>query len=217
MSCLCVSFLICETMMIVSVKCLARCLAQLVLNKRYVLFKSILFAGKQTMDVDRNRDANQGRKSVILSFPFFTATISNIFVPLRRGCRHVCQVPRQAETLLKEENNRLGDCFSPILGSALMPFVLRSAKSSVVNFSAHPDFQFCIQNAFMPIILSWTEVTTNIGRTTILALQTQNPVEDTLNSGILPSNICWECDMQRKVIWGKNKNHSFCPEGVHTV
>ena len=64
------SFLICETMMIVSVKCLARCLAQLVLNKRYVLFKSILFAGKQSMDVDRNRDANQGRKSVILSFPF---------------------------------------------------------------------------------------------------------------------------------------------------
>lgn len=131
MSCLCVSFLICETMMTVSVKCLARCLAQLVLNKRYVLFKSILLAGKQTMDVDRNRDANQGRKSVILSFPFFTATISNIFVPLRRGCRHVCQVPRQAEILLKEEHNRLGDCFSPILGSALMPLVLRSVSKKL--------------------------------------------------------------------------------------
>ena len=52
------SFLICETVMIVFVKCLARRLAQLVLNKRYVPFKPFLFAGKQSMDVDRNRDAN---------------------------------------------------------------------------------------------------------------------------------------------------------------
>ena len=39
------------------------------------------------MDIDRNRDANQGRKSVILSFPFFIATMSNIFVPLLKGYR----------------------------------------------------------------------------------------------------------------------------------
>ena len=89
------------------------------------------------MDIDRNRDANQGRKSVILSFPFFIATMSNIFVPLLKGWGEVlktsgmCQVPRQAEILLKEEHNRLGDGFSPILGSALRPLVLRSVSKKL--------------------------------------------------------------------------------------
>ena len=89
------------------------------------------------MDIDRNRDANQGRKSVILSFPFFIATMSNIFVPLLKGWGEVlktsgmCQVPRQAEILLKEEHNRLGDGFSPTLGSALRPLVLRSVSKKL--------------------------------------------------------------------------------------
>ena len=43
----------------------------------------------------------------------------------------MCQVPRQAEILLKEEHNRLGDGFSPILGSALRPLVLRSVSKKL--------------------------------------------------------------------------------------